>query len=94
MSKSDVKGILACYHRYQEINNGLFNKYSDEVEKDMDSGLLYIGYEEKGTLKGYFSYNIEQVSEHHIMTQNMRIHQFVFEDVNVLMPFQRFLTAR
>lgn len=94
LSKSDVKGILACYHRYQEINNGLFNKYSDEVEKDMDSGLLYMGYEEKGTLKGYFSYTIEQVSGHHIMTQNMRIHQFVFEDANVLMAFSTFFNSQ
>ena len=94
LSKEDIQDILACYHRYQEMNNGLFDKYSDEFDKEMDSGLLFMGYEEAGELKAYLSYTIEKVSEHHIMTQNMRIHQFVFEDVDGLMAFSAFFNSQ
>lgn len=90
LTRGDVDEILVCYHRYRDQTNGLFEKFPDEITGVMDSGQRFLGFEKNGRLEGYFSYTLEKISDVNTMTQNMRIHQLVFENVEALMAFSEF----
>lgn len=94
LSKADIPEMLASYHRYQVQTNGLFDKFSSELEKEMDKGHRFIGYKKDDSLSGYFSYGFEKTGDKNIMTQDMRVHTILFEDVECLMAFSGFFNSQ
>lgn len=94
LTDKDIPSILESYHRYQEETNGLFDKYEDEFKKEMDKGHRFIGFRQNNKLTGYFSFSFEKTSDRNVMTQDMRVHEILFEDVETLMAFSGFFNSQ
>ncbi len=94
LGKKDIGDMLDCYHRYQQQTNGLFDKYADEYEKEMDQGRRFIGYKKNGALEGMFAYTIEKTSDVNTMTQNMRVFNIIAENAEALMAFSAFFNSQ
>ncbi len=92
LTKKDVRGLLACHNRYAAKTHGMFQRALRYMQRMMQQETRqFVGYKKRGMVLGYLVFSFEPHIEHNFVSNNLHIHEFVYENPEVLSELFTFL---
>ncbi len=92
LTKSDIPRLLACYNRYAAKTHGMFQRSPRYMQRIMEQGTKYcVGYKKRDTVLGYLLFSFKPHVTGNFVSNNLHVHEFVYENPAVLSELFTFL---
>lgn len=93
--KSEMDLLLACSHREAEKNHGMIERMREHFETYVnDENKKIIAYKKGDSILGYLVFSPERVERQNLLVSNFVIHEWVYENADVLREFITFLHSQ
>ncbi len=92
LGPADREEYVACYTRYLERTNGLFEMPTAVVDAAFtDPALIVAGYRQDGELGGYLAFRFEEGPHKHFLNNDLVVYALVYETREALQALLGFL---
>jgi predicted acetyltransferase len=92
LNETHKEQIRDCYNRYSAKTHGMIDKTDHELNsifKNPNNKL--VGYMNKGELEGYLRFSFKKVSDDNFLTNNLVIHELIYENPLALAKLNTFI---
>jgi predicted acetyltransferase len=92
LTEKDMRGLLACYNRYAEKTHGMLQRSARYMQRLTQQEARYVvGYKKQAMILGYIIFSFEPHSKGNFVSNNLHVHEFVYENQEVLSELFTFL---
>lgn len=95
LRENDKELVLDCYNRYLNKTHGMIEKSKGELDSMFKNPKnKIIGYKEDGKVKGYVVFSFRKKEGDNFLTNDIYVHEFIYEDSNSLLEIMNFLNTQ
>ncbi len=91
LDKEDRKELVNCYNRFAEKTHGMMTKTAFELKGYERPVLRVVGYKSGRKVHGYVAFAFKPVREGNFILNDMVVHEFIYENSDVLSELLTFL---
>ncbi|WP_051189050.1 GNAT family N-acetyltransferase [Halalkalibacillus halophilus] len=95
VSKDEEQMLLDCYHRYADKHHGVMKKVPFQYKRTFEKfGIKIVGVKKNGQLTGYAIFSFKKREINNSLSNNMTIHEFVYNDKDALQQLSTFFHSQ
>lgn len=92
LTKKDIRGLLACHNRCAVNTHGMFQRSPRYMQRMMQQETRqFVGYKRRSMVLGYLIFTFKPHIKGNFVSNNLHLHEFVYENPEVLSELFAFL---